>query len=514
MADDPSLIRVAGTDRVYHRGRILIVLLLPLAMSLMALSSVNVALPTIEAGLNATPTDVQWILSGYALAFGVCLIPAGRAGDVLGRGSWFVIGLALFVVASLVCGLAPDPVFLNGARIVQGLGAGVFSPQITGMIQQYFTGASRARAFATFGLAISASVAIGPVLTGAIIQAVGPGTGWRWAFFIYLPIGLAAIVLALAWFPFDTERRRRVSGRPGGRLDLDPVGMLILTASILCVMYPFMAHALWAWVLLPLGPLLAWTWVRWERRYAASGHAPMVDLALFGYRSFRNGMLVSGVLFLGIASTFAVLAIYLQSGLHATAIQAGLIGLPNAIVSAYASMWSLKYVLTHGRRLVVWMLLLMVLGLLASIGVVLALPLGMPWWMLAATLSLNGFAMGVIGSANQTLAMQDVPAVNGGTAGGIKQTVERVGAALGNAMVIGLMFALVGVNWTVAFAGAYALITACVLSATALAVMDERHHRTPPAQAHRASTFGQPLDGQDHPSGGPDLARGGDPRAP
>ncbi|MGA4669135.1 MFS transporter [Propionibacteriaceae bacterium Y1923] len=478
---DPNLIRVEGTERTFHRLKVLAVLLLPLSMSLMALSAVNVALPTIEVGLGASPTDVQWILSGYALAFGVSLIPAGRAGDVLGRGTWFLIGLVLFLGASLVCGLAPNPLVLNAARIVQGVGAGIFSPQVTGMIQQYFTGQGRAKAFALFGLVISASVAVGPVLTGTIIQAIGPEDGWRWAFFIYIPIGLLAVVLGLLWFPFENERRRR-AGAPelvGRKLDLDPVGSVILTLAILCLMFPFMAHAAWAWWLLPAAPVLAWLWVRWERAYAARGGAPMVDLSLFAYRSFRNGMLVSGTMFLGVASTFAVGAIFLQSGLGVAVVLVGLVGLPNAIVSAFSSVWSVRYVLSHGRQLIVAMLLLMATGTLLSIGVGLLVPHGAPWWLLSLTLMLNGFGMGVVGSANQTLAMQDVPPQHGGTAGGIKQTVERIGAALGNAMVVGVLFTLVPRGWTTAFAGAYGMILVCILAAAALAVLDERQHRRP-----------------------------------
>ena len=479
---DHNIIRVAGTDRTFHRLKILVVVLLPLAMALMAVSAVNVALPTIELGLGATPSDVQWILSGYALALGVSLIPAGRAGDVLGRGSWFVAGLVLFVLASLACGLAPTPLLLNVARIVQGVGAGIFSPQVTGMIQQYFTGQGRAKAFAMFGLVISASVAVGPVLTGAIIQALGPEDGWRWAFFIYIPIGLLALALALAWFPFETERKRRAARAGGGpaseRLDLDPLGTILLTLAILALMYPFMAHQPWAWWLLPLAPVVLWLWVRWERGYAARGRAPMVDMNLFGFRSFRNGMLVSGVMFLGVASTFAVLALFLQNGLHVPAIAVGLIGLPNAVISAFSSIWSVKYVLSHGRRLIVWMLGLMVLGTALSIGVVLLLPYGVPWWALGATLGLNGFAMGAIGSANQTLSLQDVPHEHGGTAGGIKQTVERIGAALGNAMIVGIFFAFVSAGYPGAFVAAYAAVTACVIAAAAIAVFDERQHHS------------------------------------
>jgi hypothetical protein len=294
-----------------------------------------------------------------------------------------------------------------------------------------------------------------------------------------------AVALALVWFPFETERKRHAARRQAnvgevvGRLDLDPLGTILLTLAILALMYPFMAHQAWAWWLLPLAPVLLWAWVRWERGYAARGREPMVDIQLFRFRSFRNGMLVSGVMFLGIASTFAVLALFLQNGLHVPAIGVGLVGLPNAALSAWASWWSVRYVLSHGRRLIFWMLLLMALGIVLSVVVILLIPYGVPWWALAGTLSLNGFAMGAIGSANQTLSLQDVPHEHGGTAGGIKQTVERIGAALGNAMIVGIFFGLVSSGWTTALVGAYAAVTVCILAAAAIAVFDERQHRTP-----------------------------------
>ena len=211
VSDDPNLIRVEGTDRVFRRGRILIVLLIPIAMALVAVSSINVALPSISSGLGATDTDLQWVLSGYALTFGISLVPAGRAGDVLGRGAFFVIGLLLFSVASLACSLAPTPEFLNVARFAQGIGAGLYNPQTMGMIQQYWRGMERARAFALFGMVVAVSVAVGPVLAGFIIQAFGPEIGWRASFLINFPLGLIGCVLALRWFPFGKERQRRAA---------------------------------------------------------------------------------------------------------------------------------------------------------------------------------------------------------------------------------------------------------------------------------------------------------------
>ncbi|AQP45805.1 MFS transporter [Tessaracoccus flavus] len=473
-----NVITVEGTDRTFSRVRILFVLLMSMGMSLIAVSSVNVALPALEQGLDASSSDLQWVLTGYALAIGVTLIPAGRAGDVLGRGAFFVVGAAIFTIASLACGLAPTPLLLNLARIVQGIGAGLFSPQVTGMIQQYFSGGGRAKAFALLGVVISASVAVGPVLSGAIISALGEETGWRWAFFIYLPVGLAAVVLALLWFPFETERQLRNPGRARSRIDLDPVGTVLVVAIVLAVMYPFMARQPLAWTLLAVAPVLLWIWIRWERGYAESGREPIVDLTLFRYRSYRNGLMVSGAVFLGVTSTFAVLALFLQSGLGVSAIFAGLIGLPNAISSAISATVTARYVLSHGRQLVILAVVLLLTGTLLSLLVAWLIgAFGISFWWLSPTLVLNGLGMGIFGSANQTLSMQDIPPAHGGTASGIKQTIERITTALGNAAITGLFFVVVAdVSWVSGIAAAYAAIAVCLVVAFGLGLMDRRQH--------------------------------------
>lgn len=473
-----NVITVEGTDRTFSRARILFVLLMSMGMSLIAVSSVNVALPALERGLDASSSDLQWVLSGYALAIGVTLIPAGRAGDVMGRGAFFVVGAAVFTLASLACGLAPTPLLLNLARIVQGIGAGLFSPQVTGMIQQYFSGGGRAKAFALLGVVISASVAVGPVLSGAIISALGEETGWRWAFFIYLPVGLAAVVLALLWFPFEIERQLRDPGRVRTRIDLDPVGTVLVVAIVLAVMYPFMARQPLAWGLLAAAPVLLRVWVRWERDYAASGREPIVDLTLFRYRSYRNGLMVSGAVFLGVTSTFAVLALFLQSGLGVSAIFAGLIGLPNAISSAISATVTARYALSHGRQLVILAVVLLLTGTLLSLLVAWMIgALGVSFWWLSATLVLNGLGMGIFGSVNQTLSMQDIPRAHGGTASGIKQTIERITTALGNAAITGLFFVVVAdVSWVSGIAAAYAAIAVCLVVALVLGLIDRRQH--------------------------------------
>lgn len=174
----------------------LIAILIPLVMALLQVSAVNTLLPAIQETLGATSSGIQWVLAGYALVYGIILVPAGRIGDLVGRSMMFVIGLAIFSAGCLACALATDTVMLNAMRILQAVGAGVFSPQVNGMIQQYFDGRARAKAFGLMGLTISASVAAGPLISGATVAIFGNDPGWRYAFAINTPIGLLGLFLA------------------------------------------------------------------------------------------------------------------------------------------------------------------------------------------------------------------------------------------------------------------------------------------------------------------------------
>src|ERR1700685_4028954 len=153
-------------------------------MALLDTTIVNVALPTIRSGLHASPASLEWVVSGYALAYGLALVPAGRAGDRFGHKPMFLLGLTVFVLASVACGLSQSAAEIVAGRIVQGLGAGMFYPAIAATIQLAFTGPARSKAFGVFGATIGFATALGPLLGGLIISAAGPGDGWRWIFLV------------------------------------------------------------------------------------------------------------------------------------------------------------------------------------------------------------------------------------------------------------------------------------------------------------------------------------------
>lgn len=464
--------------------------MIPLAMAMMAVSSINVCLPTIETGLGATDSQLQWLLSGYALTFGITLVPFGRLGDVLGRSSLWIFGLTIFTLASAACGFAQDSKFLVIARICQGIGSGLFNPQTTGMIQQYFSGIGRARAYGIFGMVISASVALGPASSGILIKMVGSHDGWRAAFLWNVPLGLLGILMACFWFPFEKERthlrqRRELkqaaaladgekASRPKLGLDLDPVGMVMLAIGVLCMMFPFMSHPdPRIWLLLIGGPVFFTLWVVWENSYKKRGKSPIVDLNLFKHLSFSFGTATSATMFLGSTSIFAVMALFLQSGNGIPAFEAGFIGVPNAIASACGSYLSGKRALAIGRKIIPFSLSLILIGPIGAIALSYAfLHWGWSFWFIAIPLGIQGFGQGSMGACNQTLAMLDIPSEDGGTAGGIKTTAERIATAVGTAVITAVFFGFSATSWGVGLTAAYLCAAALILVAVFVALAD------------------------------------------
>ncbi|HEV8174886.1 MAG TPA: MFS transporter, partial [Actinoplanes sp.] len=183
-------------------------------MILLDVSIVNVALPSIERGLAVSAGSVQCVVSGYALTLGLALVPAGRLGDVLGRRCMFLIALAAFVVTSALTGAAPSIGLLIAARLLQGVAGGMLIPQNSGLIQELFRGDERGRAFGVLGATVGLATAAGPVVGGLILTAVSGPDAWRWLFYVNVPIGLVALVLAA---PARTNQDRWwLAWRPSG----------------------------------------------------------------------------------------------------------------------------------------------------------------------------------------------------------------------------------------------------------------------------------------------------------
>ncbi|MDJ0314668.1 MFS transporter [Arthrobacter sp. H35-D1] len=469
-----------------RRWRILTVLAVTLFMSLIDVSIVTVALPSIQTGLEASTSELQWVLSGYALTFGIGLVSAGRAGDLFGRGPLFIIGVALFTITSAAAGFAPDALWLNISRALQGIAAGLFNPQMIGMIQQYFRGAERGRAFGVFGGVVGVSVAAGPLLGGLLIHAAGVQEGWRWVFFVNLPVGILAIVLAFLWLPKPLLNSRQgqglaVPGVPKQSRDLDMVGAVLLGLAVVAVLFPFLEsrESALVWAVLPFGGVLLAVWLWWERRYKRLGKSPMVDLGIFQVKSFANGTLLVGLYFLGMTSIWVLIALYFQDGLGHSALATGMVGLPSAIASGIAALWGGRKVAEYGRKVVVGGLYFGLFGLATSILVVWLQAIGAAseWWLLLS-LTFVGVSQGAVISPNQTLTLAEVPLEYAGSSGGIMQTGQRIGTSVGIALITAVAFTVLGFsNWSMAFIAGLTTIFILVVLTLVVGYADLRSRR-------------------------------------
>ena len=462
------------------RWRILTVLLMAIFMSLMGVSVVNVALASIQDALDASQSDIQWVLSGYALTFGVVLVSAGRAGDLMGRGGIFIIGTILFTLSSIAAGLAPDTQWLNGARFIQGVGSGFMNPQAVGMIQQYFRGPERGRAFGFFGTTVGVSVAIGPIIGGLLIQLGGLEIGWRLTFLINVPVGILIIALAFLWFPRPLIHKPK-SQEHKGLSSLDPIGALLLGLGVLAVLYPFVGADTSGliWLLLPAGLLLFYLWARWERWYTQRGYSPMVDLKIFAISSYRNGSIIMTLYFLGMTSVWVLIPLYVQQGLGFSAFEAGMVGIPSALLSAYSANWAGKRVNRYGRKIVIGGLGFAIFGLLSSVGVVfLHEYLDLSIWWLLLSLAFFGLGQGSVVSPNQALTLAEVPLSYAGSSGAIMQTGQRIGTSVGIAVITAVVFAVLPhSSWSIAVSVGLLAVTLVILSALAMAIKDLRDRR-------------------------------------
>ncbi|MEV4639990.1 MFS transporter [Actinoplanes sp. NPDC049548] len=462
-----------------NRWKALTVALVAGFMTLLDVSIVNVALPSIRADLDLSSGGLQWVLSGYALTFGLLLVPAGRFGDARGRRDVFIAGLAVFTLASAAAGMANGALWLIVARLVQGAAAGVVNPQVSGLIQQLFKPAERGRPFGLLGATIGVSTAVGPLLGGLLIQLLGAEQGWRWIFYINVPIGIAAIVLGRMWIPARAPEQR-------DRESLDPAGVGLLGVGVLLLLLPLVQEREWQgsakWLLAVAGVAVLAGFVAWERRFARRGNTPLVDLGLFGVRSYGLGALIGLFYFAGFTTIFFIYTLYLQSGLHYSALAAGVAITPFAIGSAVASGAGGRIVNRYGRPLVATGLALVAAGLIATVVALHFVPGHNAGWAAAVPLLVAGAGSGLVISPNQTLTLSEVPVRRAGSAGAVLQTGQRIGTALGIAVVGAIFFnrlAANGGSWSLAFRTSLLVTIGFVLVALVAALVDVRSARTP-----------------------------------
>ncbi|MBD8078395.1 MFS transporter [Cellulosimicrobium arenosum] len=416
----------------------LVVLLAGMFMALLDTTIVNVALPTIRTSLGSSEATLSWIISGYALAFALALIPAGRVGDRVGHKWVFFTGLALFTVASVACGLAQNDLQLVVARVVQGLAGGIFVPAVYAMIQLLFTGPVRGKAFAIMGSVIGVSTALGPIIGGLIIEAFGDENGWRLVFLVNVPIGVVTLVAAARLLP-----RAKESGQRAGN---DWVGLLLLAAGLVALLVPLiegqdLGWPLWTYLTLGIGVLLLVVFGAWEVREARAERTPLVPPHLFSHPQFTGGVVLALVYFASFTSIFFSISLLWQAGLGHTALATGLVSVPFAIGSILGSSQSGRLAQRLGRNVLVIGTALVAIGL-AWVWLVLANSdgSGLTGWQLLVPLFLAGVGNGLFIAPNAGFIVATVDRTEAGAASGVINVSQRVGSAVGIAVIGSVLF--------------------------------------------------------------------------
>lgn len=414
-------------------------------VSLLDATIVNVALPSIRTSLNASEASLSWIVSGYALGLGLALIPAGRIGDRVGHKWVFIVGLALFTLTSMACGLAATDSGIVIGRFLQGVAGGIYLPAVGSFIQLIFQGKQRSQAFGILGAVIGISSVFGMMLGGILIEVFGASDGWRWVFFVNLPIGLIGIVAAIIVLP---SHEKNLSSQAG----LDLFGALILAVGLIAILLPLIEGQqenwpLWTWLSLTAGLALVVLFGFWERGVARRGKSPLVPMTLFHHGSFTMGTILALVYFAGFTSIFFTLAILWQSGLGHSALESGLLTVPIAISTFISSLYSHRVVMRLGRSALFLGAGLMTFGLASFWLILLVVPAtGLNEAIFLVSLVAIGAGNGLFLSPNAQFIIATVDNSEAGAASGVLNTMQRLGTAIGIAVIGSILFGTLNVT--------------------------------------------------------------------
>ena len=405
---------------------VLLFLSLGFFMILLDTTIVNIAIPSIISKLHSSLDQVIWVLNAYLLVYAVLLITSGRLGDLIGQRRLFIVGLFIFTAASALCGLAQDGNQLIAARILQGVGGAILTPQTLSIITMIFPPERRGAAFGLWGAVAGVAAVTGPTLGGFLVSYVD----WRWIFYVNLPVGIIALLGAFFIVP---------DLRPGRRHRLDLVGVVLASAGLFGVVFGLVEGqrydwgAFWGPITIPeiiaAGVIVLVGFIVYERFQPE----PLLPLSLFGNLNFSVAIWVSAVVSFGLLGFFIPMTIFLQSVLGFSALKAGLTFLPMSLISMVTApvagrlsdRFGGKYILMLGLTLfaVGFGLVVYLISLSATQAT---------FWGPAA---IAGFGMGMTFAPLTTIAMRDIRPQMAGAASGVLNTVRQLGGAIGSAVI-------------------------------------------------------------------------------
>ncbi len=395
----------------------LIVVCVATFMLLLDITVVNTALPDIQQELDASFTDLQWVIDAYALTLAAFTLSAGSLADRLGRRRVFVAGLAIFTLASLACGLAPSADALNIARAVQGLGGAAMFAVSLALIAQEFQGREMGTATGIYGATIGGAVAIGPLVGGALTE----GFGWEWIFFLNVPIGIAAVYLTL--------RQVRESRDPDAR-GVDWAGTITFSGALLCLVLALLRGNAEGWDSALILLLFAGAAVLFTAFFVAQTRVrePMLPLSLFRIPSFTGVQIGAFAIAASQFALFLYLTLYLQNILGLSPLEAGVRYLPLTFVSFFVAPLSGQLMnRIQPRFLIGGGLLLAGFGLILMSGV----EEGDTWTTLLPGFILGGIGIGMLNPPIAAVSVSVVERAQSGMAAGINNTFRQVGISVG-----------------------------------------------------------------------------------
>ncbi|HEY4346117.1 MAG TPA: MFS transporter [Gaiellaceae bacterium] len=422
------------------RWEALPVVLVASFMGLFDVFVVNVAAPDIQNDLHATSANLQLVIGGYAFAYAAFLITGGRLGDRFSYRRLFIGGMAVFTLASALCGLAGTPTELIVARIAQGLGAALMVPQVLALITTLFPPEERHRALAWFGVTIGLGAIAGQVLGGALVQIDLFGWGWRTIFYVNVPIGIVTIVLASRLLPGN-----RSSARP----QLDLLGVLGVSGALALALVPLTlgrseGWPVWLIALLCAAPVVFAIAARYEAALARRGGQPVLDLSLFSARSFSAGLVVNVAVFTYFGSILLGLTLFLQLGLGLSALDAGLSFAPLGVGFAITSLLARPLIGRFGPRVVSGGLIVAFAALVGQLLDIHFSGEAIDAARLAPLFFAIGVGNGLVIPALIGASLTDVPPQKAGAAAGTLATGQQFASATGVALLSEIFFTVLG----------------------------------------------------------------------
>jgi len=414
-----------------NRWPAFVVMTVAVFMDLLDGSVVNVALPTMQRDVGLSYASVQWVTAGYLLAFALILITGGRLGDILGRRKMFLVGVAGFTVASLLCGVAANPALLVGSRLLQGTMAGLMVPQVLSIIHVTFPHEEKGKVFAVHGGVGGIAATIAPLVGGVIVAANIFGLDWRPIFLVNVPVGVLGLVLGARYIP---ESRSTHAAK------LDVPGVALSAAGMVLLLLPLtfgrdLGWPAWSYASLALSVIVLIGFVAYQRAKLHRGGAPLVALNLFRSRSFSAALGLTLAVYVFTGMFMLSIYLYAQIGLGWSPLRNGLTMLAfalGAFVTATASLIAL--VPKFGRTVLQVGALVIGLGLVLFLLINGGLGYRVSSWSIAPALFVIGLGFGATATPISMFGLSQVSAADAGSASGLINTKMQLGFALGIAV--------------------------------------------------------------------------------